>query len=104
VVGFLIVSATLLASDAWFDVLLSSGRTERLGSVATAVLLELPLAALFFYSAYRVMRVTAAAVWQQQGRPGPLPALWRIPIVAPVDPVPAFGVERVEARHSAAES
>ncbi len=104
VVGFLIVSATLLTSDAWFDVLLSSGRTERLGSVATAFLLELPLAALFFYSAYRVMRVTAVAVWQHQGRPGPLPALWHIPLVAPVDPVSPIDVELVAARHSAAES
>jgi hypothetical protein len=104
VVGFLIASATLLASDAWFDVLLSSGRTERFGSVATALLLELPLAALFFYSAYRVMRVTAAAVWQQQGRPGPLPALWRIPIVAPLEPTEPVGVEQLEVRHSAAGS
>ena len=87
--GFLIVSGTLLASDAWFDVLLSSGRTERLGSYATAFLLELPLAALFFYSAYRVMRVTAAAMWQQQGRPGRRPALWRILIVAPREPIEA---------------
>ena len=75
VLGFLIVSGTLLASDAWFDVLLSSGRNERLSSYVTAFLLELPLAALFFYSAYRVMRVTAAALWQHQDQPGRLPAL-----------------------------
>ena len=98
VVGFLFVSATLLASDAWFDVLLSSGRTERLGSYATAFLLELPLAALFFYSAYRVMRVTAAAMWQQQGHPGRLPAIWRVPIMAPVDPVATAAASRSSSR------
>jgi hypothetical protein len=87
VVAFLIVSATMLVSDAWFDVVLSSGSVERFGSYATAFLLELPLAAHFFYSAYRVVRVNAAALWQLQGRPDPLPVLWRIPLVAPIEPV-----------------
>ena len=81
VTGLLIVSATLLTSDAWFDVLLSSGRTARMGSLLTAVFVELPLAAFFFVTAYRVMRATSATLWHLQGRRGPLPSFWRLPML-----------------------
>jgi hypothetical protein len=81
VTGLLIVSGTLLASDAWFDVMLSSGRSVRVGSVLTALLVELPLAVFFFYSAYRVMRATTAALWHLQGRRSPLPSFWHLPVL-----------------------
>ena len=61
--------------------LLSSGRTARIGSLLTAVLVELPLAAFFFYTAYRVMRATTATMWHLQGRRGPLPSFWRLPML-----------------------
>jgi len=81
VTGLLIVSATLLTSDAWFDVMLSSGRTARMGSLVTAVFVELPLAAFFFFTAYRVMRATTATIWHLQGRRDPLPSFWRLPML-----------------------
>jgi hypothetical protein len=80
VTGLLVATGTLLVSDAWFDVMLSTGR-GRLSSVLAAVLIELPLAALFFYSAYRIMRATAAAMWHVRGRRDPLPPFWQLPIL-----------------------
>jgi hypothetical protein len=41
-----IVAATLLASDAWFDLLTSRGTAELAMAAVEAVLIELPLAAL----------------------------------------------------------
>jgi len=82
VAGFLVVSATLLLADAWFDVLLSSGPREKLGSILTALLVELPLGALFLFTAYRLMKATATLVWRQQGNVGPPPSFWRLPILA----------------------
>jgi hypothetical protein len=82
VTGLLIATGTLLACDAWFDVMLSAGRSVRLGSVATALLVELPLAAFFFYSAYRIMRATTAATWHLVGRRTPLPPFWQLPVLA----------------------
>jgi hypothetical protein len=82
VIGLLIVSATLLTSDAWFDVMLSSGRSVRAGSVLTALLIELPLAAFFLYTAYRIMRATAAAMWHLEGGRTPLPSFWELPVLA----------------------
>jgi hypothetical protein len=81
VTGLLIASGTLLASDAWFDVMLSSGRSVRLGSVLTALVVELPLAAFFLYSAYRIMRATTAAMWHLQGRRSPVPSFWQLPVL-----------------------
>ena len=47
--------------------------------IIAAVLIELPFAALFFYSAYRIMRATAAATWHLRGRRDPLPPFWPLP-------------------------
>jgi len=56
--GWVIVSAsvagTLLLLDAWFDTLTSATGLEYLGSLASAVFIELPLAFLAFSVAYRV--------------------------------------------------
>jgi hypothetical protein len=98
--GLLIVSGTLLTSDAWFDVLLSSGRMGRTESIVTAVLVELPLAAFFFCTAYRIMRATTATMWHLQGRRGPLPSsFWRLPLLvgppAPPAPHPAATTARM---------
>ncbi len=82
VTGLLIVSATLLASDAWFDVMLSSGRAVQVGSLLTAVVVELPLAAFFFHTAHRIMRATTATIWHLQGRRAPLPSFWQLPLLA----------------------
>ena len=50
-------SATLLVSDAWFDVLTARGTHEVTTALLEAVLVELPLAALCVWMALRVERV-----------------------------------------------
>ena len=48
-----LVTATLLACDAWFDVSTASTVTDLVGSAVTAALGELPLAALLIYLSVR---------------------------------------------------
>jgi hypothetical protein len=48
VVIFAFTTATLLSCDAWFDVTTASGRADMFTAIASALLLELPLAALLF--------------------------------------------------------
>jgi hypothetical protein len=64
------VAATLLVCDAWFDVSLSWGKDDVWWSVASAVLIELPLAALLIARARRVLKVSARLAWQRLGLPG----------------------------------
>ena len=52
------ITAALLTCDAWFDITTASGRTDTIISVGSAVLLELPLAALLFGVAHHLLRVT----------------------------------------------
>ena len=51
-----IVTATLLCIDAWFDVTTATGRTDRVISLATALLGELPRAAFLSVVASRTVR------------------------------------------------
>lgn len=50
-----VITGTLLLVDAWFDVVTATGRSDRLVSLATAVLGNAPLAAVLFWAAYRVL-------------------------------------------------
>ncbi len=56
----LVVAATLLACDAWFDVCLSLNTPEQGWTLAAAVFVELPAAVLLATSAVRILRRTAA--------------------------------------------
>jgi hypothetical protein len=63
VVIFAFTTAALLSCDAWFDVTTASGRADTITAIASASLLELPLATLLPVPA--VAWVTAcAAVWR----------------------------------------
>jgi hypothetical protein len=53
-----LITATLLTCDAWFDVTTASGRTDTIIAIASAVILELPLAALLFAVAYHLLHLT----------------------------------------------
>jgi hypothetical protein len=76
----LVVTATLLTCDAWFDVCLSWGTDEHWGSVATA-LVELPVAILLANSAAVMMRRGFTAIALLRGLdPTALP-LWRQPMI-----------------------
>jgi hypothetical protein len=76
-----IITATLLICDAWFDVLLDWGTRDMWWSVATAVLGELPLAALLLWVAMRLLRLIQRVRWQDLGHDGNLPSLWRITLM-----------------------
>jgi hypothetical protein len=71
----LVVLATLLCCDAWFDVVLDARTPGFYLSLASALVIELPLAALAIIGARRLLRMTSGALWRYQGQPGPLPRL-----------------------------
>ena len=88
VIACLIITATLLCCDAWFDVVLDASTSEVWLSIASAVIVELPLAFLMFNAARRLIRLSAVVAI---GRAGPssdcddlpqdaLPPLWKIPL------------------------
>jgi hypothetical protein len=58
VVIFAFTTGTLLCCDAWFDVTTASGRADTIIAVASAALLELPLAALLFAVAHHLQYLT----------------------------------------------
>ena len=66
-----LVAATLLLCDAWFDVALSWGTSEQWASLASAVLVELPLAGLLWSVAYRVARRTLVVAHSRVGQTPP---------------------------------
>ena len=77
----LAVSATLVVTDAWFDVSLSWHTSEQVGALASAILVELPVALLLTTAALTILRRTASTVAQLRGQTGPPPSLWRQPLV-----------------------
>ncbi len=76
----LVVLATLLCCDAWFDVTLDLRTSDFLVSVLMALCVELPLAALAVIGARRLMRLNIRTVGRLAGRPGRVPPLWKIPL------------------------
>jgi hypothetical protein len=83
VIACLLVTATLLCCDAWFDVILDLGTDEVWQSVASALVIELPLAFLMFRAARRLIRLSAlVAVGEsdEPGQPAPPLALWKTPL------------------------
>jgi hypothetical protein len=79
----LIVLATLLTADAWFDVTLDVRTSGFMLSLLSALLVELPLAAIAIMGARRLLRLTIRQVMSREGLPGPVPPLWRIPLFGP---------------------
>src|SRR5262249_11425461 len=79
----LIVLATLLICDAWFDVVLDLHTSGFWESVASALVVELPLALLAIVMARRLLHITIGQVMRYEGIEGPTPPLWRIPLLGP---------------------
>ncbi len=77
----LIVTATLLCCDAWFDLTLDWGTRGFYFAVLSAAFAELPLAILMILGARRLLRLTIATEMAHQGNTGPVPALWRVPLI-----------------------
>jgi hypothetical protein len=80
-VGLMVVTATLLCCDAWFDVTLSWGSSEATASIADALLIELPIAALMILGARRITDWTLRALMRREGVEGTRPALWRVRLI-----------------------
>ena len=74
-----LVSATLLACDAWFDILTAAG-PDRWVSLATAVLVELPLAGWLFYVAHTLIRLSMRRMLALSGEPVTDVPLRRMPL------------------------
>jgi hypothetical protein len=80
----LIVTSTLLCCDAWFDLTLDWGTRGFSFAVFSAVCGELPLALLMILGARRLLRLTIATAMAAEGVPGPVPPLWRVPLISTV--------------------
>jgi len=70
-----IVAATLLFSDAWFDVITSIGNRDEWVTLATALLGEIPLALFFLWVARRILLRMVAVIHAAEGGSGPPPRL-----------------------------
>jgi hypothetical protein len=71
----LVVLATLLCCDAWFDVVLNAHTKGFQVSLLSALVIELPLAVLAIAGARRLLRMTVAIVRRYEGHQGPPPGL-----------------------------
>jgi hypothetical protein len=81
VIACLLVTATLLCCDAWFDVILDLGSSGVWVSIASAVIVEIPLALVMFNAARRLIRLSALVAMSEAGDTKPVPSLWRIPLL-----------------------
>jgi hypothetical protein len=79
----MIVTATLLCCDAWFDLTLDWGSREFVLSLLSAILVELPLAAAMIVGARRLLQLTIRVAMSREGEPGPVPPLWRLALFGP---------------------
>ncbi|HZC61866.1 MAG TPA: hypothetical protein VE464_09525 [Streptosporangiaceae bacterium] len=80
VIVCLVVLATLLCCDAWFDVTLDLRTNDFLVSLLMALCVELPLAALAVIGARRLMRLNIRTVGRLAGRSGRVTPLWKVPL------------------------
>ncbi|MGH3265466.1 MAG: hypothetical protein ACRDNS_26125, partial [Trebonia sp.] len=88
VIACLVVTATLLCCDAWFDVVLDAGTSDVWLSVASALVVELSLAFLMLNAARRLIRLSAVVAVSEAGDSSDcdnlpvdeFPQLWKIPL------------------------
>jgi hypothetical protein len=93
----LIVLATLLLCDAWFDVVLDVDTPGFLASLLSALLVELPLAVLAIAIARRLLRLTIGRMMRYEGLTAPVPPLWKIPLLGPAAGTPLAGLIKARA-------
>ena len=77
----LTVLGVLLVCDAWFDVALSWGTSEQAASIVTAVIAELPLAAIVLLLANRLLHEATHYIWHLEGHDDPPPPLHALPLI-----------------------
>ncbi len=61
------ITGTLLTCDAWFDITTASGRVDTVTAIASALVLELPLAALLFAVASHLLYLTVRRAQAAEG-------------------------------------
>jgi hypothetical protein len=76
----LVVLATLLVCDAWFDITLDFATRGFAFSVLLALLVELPLAAVALIGARRLLRLTFSQLDALKGDYSPVPPFWKVPL------------------------
>lgn len=76
----LIVLATLMCCDAWFDTMLDWGTRNFMFSVLSAVVIELPVAAVALIGARRLLRLTIGRLELLAGAPGTVRSFWQVPL------------------------
>lgn len=76
----LMVLATLLCCDAWFDTTLDWGTRGFTVSLLSALLVELPLAAVALIGARRLLRLTVGRLELLAGARSPAPSFWQVPL------------------------
>ncbi len=69
-------TGVLLICDAWFDIMTAQPHQVWL-SVATAALINIPLAAIMIIGAVRILRLTATRLWFLD----PATPAWRLPLL-----------------------
>lgn len=70
-------TGVLLVCDAWFDILTSDFGHDTAVPLLTAILVELPLAAIMITGAIRIFRLTATRLWFLE----PREPLWELPLL-----------------------
>ncbi|GAB0106222.1 hypothetical protein JMUB6875_52060 [Nocardia sp. JMUB6875] len=75
------ITGTLLICDAWFDIVLDWNTPDLWFAVLSALIGELPLAALLFYAARRLLRLTIERAWALTGHTGPAPRVSRVELL-----------------------
>ncbi len=75
-----IVTATMLAIDAWFDILTAHTTRDLVMSVGTALIAELPLSALLFFVALRLVQLTYRRARRLVGIESVDLPFWKIPL------------------------
>jgi hypothetical protein len=76
----LVVLATLLICDAWFDTTLDWNTRGFAASLGLALGAELPVAVIALIGARRLLRLTIGRMEVLEGSRAPLPAFWRVPL------------------------
>jgi hypothetical protein len=77
----LVVLATLLCCDAWFDVVLDARTKGFLLALLSALFIELPLAGFAIAGARRLLRLSVAVIRRYEGETGPMPRLRQVALV-----------------------
>jgi len=76
----LVVLATLLCCDAWFDTTLDWGTPGFIDSLTLALVVELPLAVVAMIGARRLLRLTFSRLHVLKGDSGPVAPFWKVPL------------------------